>query len=81
MTWEMFPRDEQTRVFVQQRLLTTIVVHTLTLLLLTALSSLWGERKLWAGLLIYREVSTRGTIDCPDARLTRREARNHSRDD
>ncbi|MDA9475828.1 hypothetical protein XI03_15235 [Bradyrhizobium sp. CCBAU 65884] len=41
MTWEMFPRDEQTRVFVQQRLLTTIVVLPLTLLLLTLLSRLW----------------------------------------
>ncbi len=41
MTWEMFPKDEQTRVFVQQRFLTTIVVLPLTLLLLTLLSRLW----------------------------------------
>lgn len=43
MTWEMFPKDEQTRVFVQQRLLTMIVALPLTLLVLTVLSKLYGQ--------------------------------------
>ena len=43
MTWEMFPKDEQTRVFVQQRLLTMIVVLPLTLLVLTVLNKLSGQ--------------------------------------
>jgi len=43
MTWEMFPKDEQSRVFVQQSLLTMIVVLPLTLLVLTVLSKLYGQ--------------------------------------
>jgi len=43
MTWQMFPKDEQTRVFVQQGLLTAIVVLPLTLLVLTVLSKLYGQ--------------------------------------
>jgi|EndMetStandDraft_2_1072991.scaffolds.fasta_scaffold1457668_1 hypothetical protein len=38
VTWQMFPKDEQTREYVQQGLLTTIVVLPLTLLVLTLLT-------------------------------------------
>lgn len=43
LTWEMFPKDEQTRVFVQQRFFTIIIVLPLTLLVLTLLSKLYEQ--------------------------------------